>query len=102
MNAHNGDRNTESSLSLEGILDALAARVAARLRSDSVKPADQALRPRLLTVEQAAMYIGRTKEALQHMTATRKIPVVRDGRRVFVDIRELDRWIDRNTEPAEM
>ena len=36
------------------------------------------------------------------MTAARKLPTVRDGRRVFVDIRELDRWIERNTEPAEM
>ena len=84
------------------ILDALAVRLAARLRNNCTTPSDQAIRPRLLTVEQAAAYIGRSKEAVQHMTAARKLPTVRDGRRVFVDIRELDRWIERNTEPAEM
>ena|SRR5215472_18816909 len=88
-------------LSLDAILDALAARLAARLRNDSAKDAGPTLRPRLLTVEQAAIYIGRSKEAVQHMTAARKIPVVRDGRRVFLDVKDLDRWIDQNTEPAE-
>lgn len=54
-----------------------------------------------MTVEQAATYLGRTKEAVQHMVAARKLPVVRDGRRVFLDIHELDRWIGQNTELAE-
>jgi excisionase family DNA binding protein len=89
-------------LTLDDILDALAARLAARLQPGSLGVADQRIQPRLLTVEQAAAYIGRTKEAVQHMTAARKIPVVRDGRRVFLDVKELDRWIDQNTEPAEV
>jgi excisionase family DNA binding protein len=58
--------------------------------------------PRLLTVDQAAAYLGRSKEAIQHMTAARKLPVVRDGRRVFLDVRELDRWIELSKEPAEV
>jgi excisionase family DNA binding protein len=91
----------EPPLTLEAILDALAARLAARLRSESGKTNEQSIRPRLLTIEQAAAYIGRSKEAVQHMTAARKIPVVRDGRRVFLDVKELDRWIEQNTEPAD-
>jgi excisionase family DNA binding protein len=95
---HNG---SDSVLSLDRILDALAARLAVRLRDDFARMPEQTIRPRLLTVEQAAAYIGRTKNAVQYMTAARKIPVVRDGRRVFLDLRELDRWIEQNTERAE-
>ena len=54
------------------------------------------VRPRLLTVEQAAAYIGRTKDAIQHMIASCKVPTVRSDRRVFIDIRDLDSWIDEN------
>ncbi len=33
------------------------------------------------------------------MIASGKIPVVRDGRRVFLDVRTLDHWIEMKTEP---
>ena len=51
---------------------------------------------RLLTVEQAATYPGRTKEAIQHMVANGKLPTVRSDRRVFVDVLDLDAWIEDN------
>ena len=54
MSGRNGDSGTESPLSLDAILDALAVRLAARLRNNCATPSDQAIRPRLLTVEQAA------------------------------------------------
>jgi excisionase family DNA binding protein len=49
---------------------------------------------RLLTVPEAAKYLGRTPRALRHMISTAAIPVVREGRSVHLDRRELDRWID--------
>jgi excisionase family DNA binding protein len=61
-----------------------------------------AVTPRLLTVEQAAVYLGRSKASVQHLIAERRLPVVREGRRIFLDVRELDRWIAANTEPAQV
>ena len=58
------------------------------------------MKPRLLTVDQAAIDLARSKDAVQHMVASRKLPVVRDGRRVFIDSEDLERWIDANKESA--
>jgi len=51
---------------------------------------------RLFTVEEAAAYMGRSEEAMQHMIAGGKIPTVRVDRRVFVDVRDLDKLIDNH------
>ena len=88
-------------VNLEHVLDVLADKVAQRLRADGTTLGGASIRPRLLTVEQAATYLGRTVDAVQHMISARRLPVVRDGRRVFLDLRELDGWITRNSEPAE-
>jgi excisionase family DNA binding protein len=88
-------------VTLDRILDAIAAVVASKLAAREVSRTAADVAPRLLTVKQAAAYLGRTEEAIQHMVAARKLPVVRDGRRVFLDVRELDKWIERNREPAE-
>jgi excisionase family DNA binding protein len=90
-------------LTLDSIIDTLASAVAAKLRADLVGSGGSAsVAPRLLTVDQAAVYLARSKDAVQHMVAARKLPVVRDGRRVFLDVRELDRWIEQSKEPAEI
>ena len=50
--------------------------------------------PRLLTVKDAATYIGRTEQAVQHLIHRRELVVVRRGRRVHLDRGDLDRWIE--------
>jgi excisionase family DNA binding protein len=52
--------------------------------------------PRLLTVKDAANYIGRTEQAVQHLIHRRELVVVRRGRRVHLDRGDLDRWIETN------
>ena len=52
--------------------------------------------PRLLTVKDAANYIGRTEQAVQHLIHRRELIVVRRGRRVHLDRGDLDRWIETN------
>lgn len=79
--------------SLESLLDALADRVAERV-SQRLGPAS--LGTRLLTIEQAALYIGRSVEAVRHMVTAGKVPTVRADRRTQIDIRDLDRWIEIN------
>ncbi|SPE32051.1 hypothetical protein SBA6_170009 [Candidatus Sulfopaludibacter sp. SbA6] len=51
---------------------------------------------RLYTVEESAVYMGRSLEAMQHMIGAGKIPTVRLDRRVFIDVRDLDRLIDQS------
>jgi excisionase family DNA binding protein len=86
---------------IDAMIETLAAAVASKIRIEAVSRADGKIQPRLLTVDQAAEYLGRTKAAVQHMVAARRLPLVRDGRRIFLDVRELDRWIEQNTEKAE-
>jgi excisionase family DNA binding protein len=78
---------------LDQVLDVLADKVAQRLREEGPPASSPTMRPRLLTVEQAGIYIGRSKEAVQHMISSGKLPTVRSDRRVFVDVEDLDGWI---------
>lgn len=77
----------------ESLSDFLADKVAGKLEG---RMNGSGRATRLLTVEQAAAYLGRTKEAVQHMVASGKLPTVRSDRRVFVDVDDLDQWIVEN------
>ena len=78
--------HTTGNVGLDILADAIAARVAAYLCQSQV--------PRLMTVNEGAVYIGRTPKALRHMIASRAIPVVRDGARIHLDRSDLDHWIE--------
>jgi excisionase family DNA binding protein len=86
-----GKRMKLDEFEIEAIADAVARRLTVNGNGHATS-----LSPRLLTVEKAAGYLGRTKDAVQHMVAAGKIPTVRADRRVFVDVRDLDRWIEDN------
>jgi excisionase family DNA binding protein len=79
---------------LNAFSDLLAGKVAERLASSGREGGK--IRKRLLTVEEAAIYLGRTKEAVQHLVAAGKLPTVKSDRRVFLDIRDLDLWIEQS------
>jgi excisionase family DNA binding protein len=79
------------SVDLDALFDFLAERIAARLQAGN--HGGGGVTPRLLTVEQAAIYLGRTESAIRHMTASGELPVVRADRRVFLDRTDLDQWI---------
>jgi excisionase family DNA binding protein len=86
----------QNSFDIDRLIDVFAERVAAKLRDQTAESGGAAMKPRLLTPEQAGAYLGRTKEGVEHMVAAGKLPVVRADRRVFLDVRDLDRWIERN------
>jgi excisionase family DNA binding protein len=77
------------------LLDRLAARAAtlilARLGDGPVSATK-----RLLTMEQAGEYLGRSRESMQHLVSSGKLPTVRSDRRVFLDLKDLDEWIEAN------
>ena len=54
------------------------------------------VQPALLTVKQAAVYLGRSEQSIQHLIFNRELPVVRSGRRVHLHKRDLDAWIEKN------
>jgi excisionase family DNA binding protein len=54
------------------------------------------LRKRLYTIPEAAEYLGRSPWAVRSMVWAGKLPAVKDGKRILVDVYDLDQWIDRN------
>jgi len=57
-----------------------------------------AVKPILMTPAQAAAYLSLTEKAVRHQIADGQLPIVRRGRRVFINTKELDRLIAANTE----
>jgi excisionase family DNA binding protein len=78
-------------LSFDRLLEVLAEKLANKLLQEPCR-----LFPRLLTVDQAAVYLGRPREAVQRLATFGTVPTVRADRRVFVDRLDLDKWIDEN------
>jgi len=54
------------------------------------------IKKRLYSIEEAAIYLGRTVWAVREMIWAKKIRCVRDGRRILLDIHDMDKWIDDN------
>lgn len=87
---------TQPGGTLETLLaEQIAAQVQARLEEYlAARPLE--VQQMLFTVPQAAIYLGRTTKALQHMIADGKLPLVRDGRRLHLHRADLDKWIEEN------
>jgi hypothetical protein len=81
-----------SDIFIEAIADRVAAKVREQLAGDGNGTGSR-IEPRLLTVEPGAAYIGRSKKAMEHLIASKAVPIVRGDRRIFLDITDLDRWI---------
>ncbi len=78
----------------DGFVEAIAEAVVARLRSNgfSGSPAVS----KLLSVTEAAKYLGWKPSAVRHAVSSGAIPakvIKRFGRRVFLFREELDRWL---------
>jgi excisionase family DNA binding protein len=84
-----------SGLDLDKVLDVFAERLAFRMQGLTPTRSAQ-IEPRLLSVEQAARYLGRTKFSVQHLIRVRAFPIFRHGRRVFIDRKDLDAWVEDN------
>lgn len=51
---------------------------------------------RLYSIKEAAVYLGRSTWSVREMLWAGKLPFIRDGKRIFIDIQDMDRWIDEN------
>ena len=74
--------------------DTIAEAIASRLMDSNV------LIPRLLTLDQAAKYLGLTKEALKAKVHLGRIPTVDLDKKLRFDRLDLDRMIEQNNRVA--
>lgn len=51
---------------------------------------------RLYSIKEASEYLGRSVWAVREMLWAGKMPYVKDGRRVLLDINDIDLWIEKN------
>ena len=55
-----------------------------------------ALTKRLFTIPEAAMYLGRSVWSIRHLIWAGGLPAVRAGKRIHIDIRDMDEFIENN------
>jgi len=51
---------------------------------------------RLYTLPEAAKYLGRTLWSMRELVWAGKIPIVKDGKRIFIDFNDLESYISKN------
>ncbi|HYI92575.1 MAG TPA: helix-turn-helix domain-containing protein [Bryobacteraceae bacterium] len=81
-------------MAIEFNSDSIADAVASRLRDNGI------LLPRLLTLDQAATYLGMTKDALKAKVHIGRIPTVELDKKLRFDRQDLDRIIEQNKRTA--
>jgi excisionase family DNA binding protein len=54
------------------------------------------LKKRLYSIPEAATYLGRSIWSVRELIWNGNLPCVKVGRRVHLDIIDLDQWIDKN------
>jgi hypothetical protein len=53
---------------------------------------------RLLTLKDAATYMGRTVWGMRELIWKGRVPIIQDGRKIYLDIRDLDTYIEKTKE----
>lgn len=62
------------------------------------KPCDdikQPIRKRLYSIKEAGIYLGRSTWSVREMLWAKKLPQIKDGKRIFIDIEDMDKWIEQ-------
>lgn len=57
---------------------------------------------RLYSIKDASTYLGRSVWAVREMLWAGKMPHIKDGRRIQVDINDMDAWIDKSKIVSEL
>jgi excisionase family DNA binding protein len=56
--------------------------------------------PRMLTIPQAAAYVGASVKFIRSLIWKRELRYIKAGKRFVIDRAELDRWLDANQRVA--
>lgn len=54
------------------------------------------LERRLYSIKEVALYLGRSPWTIAEMVRTGKLPYIPDGKRRFLDIEDINKWIVSN------
>lgn len=57
-------------------------------------PKRELLKKRLLTIKEAGIYLGRSEWSVRELIWAGSLPSVKVGRRIHLDIYDLDKWIE--------
>ena len=66
------------------------------MKTQRISNPSQKLNKRLYSIPEAGQYLGRTVWSIREMIYAGKIPYIRDGRRMLLDINDMDAWIENN------
>ena len=80
----------------DSLVEAIAVEIVRLLEPKLAAISPRVIEPALLSVKEAATYLGRTEQSVQHMIYKRQLPVVKRGRRVHLRRADLDNWISEN------
>jgi excisionase family DNA binding protein len=61
-----------------------------------LKRKKEILRKRLFTIPEAGEYLGRSTWSVRELIWAGSLPVVKVGKRIHLDIYDLDKWIEKN------
>jgi excisionase family DNA binding protein len=61
-----------------------------------VKENNQILQRRLFSIKEIASYLGRSPWSIAEMVRCGRLAYVPDGKRKFIDIKDVDIWIEKN------
>jgi excisionase family DNA binding protein len=84
---------------LQILVTSIAEQVALQIKTEMATHFERAtsrVQLALLGVKDAAIYLGRSEQSVQHLIFQKDLPVVRAGRRVHLDRKDLDAWIEKN------
>jgi excisionase family DNA binding protein len=59
-------------------------------------PVRQNITKRLYSIQEASIYLGRTVWAIREMLWAGKLPYIKDGRRILLDINDMNQWIEKS------
>jgi len=65
-------------------------------RAQRISNHPRILSKRLYNIKESAVYLGRTVWAVREMLWAGKMPYVKDGKRILIDIQDMNEWIDRS------
>jgi excisionase family DNA binding protein len=54
------------------------------------------LQKRLFSIKEAAVILGRSPWVIHNMVRTGKIAYIQDGKRIFLDINDINAWIEKS------
>lgn len=72
------------------------------MKTQRINTPSGAIQKRLYNLDEAAVYLGRTKWSVRELIWAGKIPEVRIGKRVQLDIRDMDLFIERSKQVCNL